>query len=271
MAFTGAVGFSLTDPVRGAAFSALHLRLALESGVPFRICRGLALEAAGAAAIGEAGQKRSRRLARAARDLARRLDDPEVVALAKLTESAAPFFLGRWRTARRELDEVVTMLRDRCRGVAFEIASARYWSCNTLNHCGDQAELARRVPSILDEATQRGDRYTLAHMVYAATVARLVVDDTSGAQQAIATVPAWSSGGFTSAHWSTLISEVGLLRYRGRGRAALARLERDWIALDASHRCACRLSASSPTSSVASPRWRPSSRPGGAAARRRRA
>jgi hypothetical protein len=236
VAFTGAVGLGLTDVIRGATFGALHLRLALEAGEPFRICRGLALEAASAAAVGESGRRRSERLARAAAELASRIDDPHVVALAKLTQSSTPFFVGQWGTARRELDQVERLLRTRCRGVAWEIASAQYWSCNSLILCGELAELGRRVPTILKEARERGDRFALMQMIYAATVARLVLDDVPGAHGAANDgVPPWNAERYTSAHWGALVAAISVYRYQGKPDVAWARVEREWRALEASH------------------------------------
>ncbi len=235
VAFSAAVGLATFDLVRGAHFSARHLRLALSAGEPVRLGRALALEAANTVAVGDGLRDRSERHVRMAEELATRIDDPHGMALAKLTSGLVRFFVGEWRSAKNLLDESIRILRERCRGVAWELANAQAWSCNSLILMGELAETSRRVAAYIKEAREREDRYALVNIIYAACISHIVADDVDTAWHMTTEEGGFfTPSGFTAGHWGALISAISIHRYRGEGLKALARVERDWQPLERS-------------------------------------
>ncbi|MBS2019250.1 MAG: AAA family ATPase [Deltaproteobacteria bacterium] len=233
-AFAASTGLSLSDPVRGADFALRGLSLALEAGEPVRLCRALAMAASNTAARGEAARGRAEDLVREAERIAENVDEPHAVGLALLAAGTVHFFLGEWRSARAKLERADRTFRDRCRAVTWELANTSAWTCNVLILSGELAEASRRVPSLLDEALGREDRFALIHLVYPGCVSRLVADDLDGARH-IATVGSpGSSKAPTAGHWGAFISLASLDRYRGDGLAAWRKVDEISSALDRS-------------------------------------
>lgn len=235
VAFSAAVGLSMFDLVRGAQFSARHLRLALEAGEPVRIGRALALEAANTVAVGDGSRERSERHVRRAEELATRIHDPHGMALAKLTAGLVRFFVGEWRSSNKVLDEAAALLRERCSAVAWELDNAETWSCNALILMGELGETSRRVPVFIKEAREREDRYALVNIIYAACITYIVADQVDAAWDVTTEEGGfYTPSGFTAGHWGAMVSAISVHRYRGEGRLALERARRDWKPLDRS-------------------------------------
>jgi hypothetical protein len=234
-AYTATVGLSLTDPIRGVYFGERQLALALSSREPFRVCRALALAAAGRSAEGVAARPQAERLMRAAEALAATLDHPETVALARLAAGNVPFFFGEWKQARAALDEAEALLRTRCRNVAWERTNTHFQGCNVRIFMGDLGEAARRVPGIVREALERNDLFALSNMTYVATVTHLAADDVAQARNTTqAYAEPFAQGTFSTGQWGALVSAVSVERYEGNGRGALARMHAEWPRLEAS-------------------------------------
>ena len=161
VAFAASSGLAMLDVVRAADFGARHLLLALDAGEPIRICRALAVEASGRAAVEARGRSGIERLVWSSESLATRSNDPHAIALAKLAAGLVRVFSGEWRAAQSTLDEAEVIFRERCRGVHWELANAVAWSMNALILCGELKEAARRVPEVLREAQERADRFAL--------------------------------------------------------------------------------------------------------------
>jgi eukaryotic-like serine/threonine-protein kinase len=237
VAFSATAGLSMIDVVRGASFGAQHLLLAQEVGEPRRLCRALAYEAGNLAAAGSGARDRAERMVRTAEDLAARSGDPAGLAMARSAAGMVRVFSGEWRSSQRVLEEAETILRDKCRGVTFELTNTLAWICNALILCGELEEAARRVPEILQEARERDDRYALMHMTYPACITRLAAGDVEGAW-AIASddapFKALEGNEFTGGHWGALISSISVHRYQGEGARAWRHLEDQWPRLQGS-------------------------------------
>ncbi|HYP87142.1 MAG TPA: hypothetical protein VEQ59_03300, partial [Polyangiaceae bacterium] len=238
VAFAASSGLAMFDVVRAADFGARHLLLALEGGEPIRICRALAFEASGRAAIDATGRDSIEGLVRTAESLATRSNDPHAIALARLAAGLVRVFSGEWRAAQATLDAAEQIIRERCRGVHWELANAVAWSMNALILCGELKEAAERVPEQLHEAQERGDRFALMHMIYPAAITAIVADDPDTADRIAREFP--KAGGeftdrFTGGHWGSLISRVSANRYRGRGRLAFEEMEVEFARIKAAH------------------------------------
>jgi hypothetical protein len=238
VAFAASSGLAMFDVVRAADFSARHLLLALDGGEPIRVCRALAFEASGRAAVDVRGRDRIESLVRTAENLATRSNDPHAIALARLAAGLVRVFSGEWRAAQATLAAAEQIMRERCRGVHWELANAVAWSINALILCGELKEAAERVPQLLHEAQERGDRFALMHMIYPAAITAIVADDPDTADRIAREFP--KAGGeftdrFTGGHWGSLVSRVSANRYRGRGRLAHEEMEVDYARIKAAH------------------------------------
>jgi serine/threonine protein kinase len=238
VAFAASSGLAMFDVVRAADFGARHLLLALEGGEPIRICRALAIEASGRAAVDTSGRDGIEGLVRTAESLATRSNDPHAIALARLAAGLVRVFSGEWRAAQSILDAAEQIIRERCRGVHWELANAVAWSMNALILCGELKEAAQRVPEVLREAQERADRFALMHMVYPAAITAIVADDPDTADRIAREFPKFGgefSDRFTGGHWGSLVSRVSANRYRGRGRLAHSEMEVDFTRIKAAH------------------------------------
>lgn len=238
VAFVASSGLAMFDVVRAADFGARHLLLALDCGEPIRICRALAIEASGRAAVEVRGRDSIEGLVRTAESLATRSNDPHAIALARLAAGLVRVFCGEWRAAQATLDAAELIIRERCRGVHWELANAVAWSMNALILCGELKEAAQRVPQVLREAQERADRFALMHMVYPAAITAIVADDPDTADRIAREFPRFGgdlSERFTGGHWGSLVSRVSANRYRGRGRLAHQDMEVDFARIKAAH------------------------------------
>ena len=233
--WSAAVGLSLVDPVRGADFQARHLLLALRAGEPCRIARSLALEGMHRAIAGGSGRRRAARYLQVAQELAHRVGDPHALGLAALGTGYAIFLLGHWERAREAAERAEELFHERCTGVAWELATARFLQCGMLYYLGEIAELARRLPRFLREAEDRGDLYALATLGYLGSAAALAADDPEEAGRGLAAVMGpWTRRGYHIQHRNALWAAAHVALYRGEGRAAWDLIREQWPALEGS-------------------------------------
>jgi len=227
-------GLALVDSIRSADFQTRHLLLALRAGEPFRIARGLALESAHSAAAGGRAGERTARLIAAAEALARRIDDPRALGLASLFAGIAAFLEGSWRRCRGLLERAEGLFRDRCTGVAWELANVNLF-LGCLYWLGDLAEIGRRAGTLRAEAEARGDLFALTSAVTGLTcTAWLAADAPDEARRELDDVMGrWSSRrGLHLQHQFELYLRSQIDLYRGDGRAALAHVAERWPALE---------------------------------------
>lgn len=158
------IGLGFVDHIRAADFQLRSLMLALDSGERYRIARALGMEAAYAAALGPAGQARSLELQHKAARLAEEIQVPHALAMAQYGIGVSNFLLGYWAKARAAITAALEMLRGRCHGVFWEIASLDNMLLSTLAFLGELGEVAQRAPVLLEEAQARGDLYSATNM-----------------------------------------------------------------------------------------------------------
>ncbi len=233
-AFAAATGLAINDPLRGADFASRGLLLALEAGEPLRLSRALAVAAGNVASRGEPSRARAEDLVHAAERIAQEVQEPRVLALALLAAGTVHFLLGEWRSARSDLEAADQIFRERCRAVAWERANTQTWACNVLILSGDLREAARRVPRLMEEAQAREDRFALAHMVYPASISRIVADDVGGAGDAATLAEGTDRTMYTAGRWGALIVRCSIARYQGDGGAAWRKATTESRALESS-------------------------------------
>jgi eukaryotic-like serine/threonine-protein kinase len=235
---TWAISFALgtVDTIRGADFQARNLMQALAAGEPYRIARALLMEAAYVGTGGGPGHARATRLLGAGRAIAERIDRPHTVALSRLSAGFIAFLSGRWREAHPLFEEAEKIFRERCSGVAWELDSVELFSLWTRYYLGETGELARLLPSRVQEAATRGDRYGVTNLrARVAHVVALCADDPAAAErEAREAVEAWSHQGFHAQHYYQLFAQAEADLYRGDAHAAETGVRARWPALQKS-------------------------------------
>jgi serine/threonine protein kinase len=226
-------GLSLVDNVRGADFQARHLLLALDAGEPYRVARALAVEAAHTGTGGTRTQVRTRWLVREASRLSERVAHPHALGMAASMAGLAAFLEGQWKTAARETDRAARILRAHCPGAAHELATAHSYHLMSLLYLGELAELARRLPPLLQDAQERGDLFTALRLrTRLLAAAHLAADEPERASREVEqAIARWSHGGFYVQHYTVFWARATLALYAGRPTQAWRGLDAEWNAL----------------------------------------
>jgi len=232
--YSGALGLAMIDALRGSAFQARHLLLALEAGEPKRIALALAAEAGFLATSGGRAARRGAKLLDRAAQLADRIEYPYGQAMVAFMGALTAFLGGRWRRARELAERAEAIFRDRCTGVAWEVGNSQLFSLWSLFYLGELGELSRRVAVHLREAQQRGDIFAAASFRTGVTsAASLLRDDVEGARGEVRQVlDQWSHQGFHFQHYWGLLAEGIIDLYNGDGRRAWERIHDRWHELD---------------------------------------
>jgi tetratricopeptide (TPR) repeat protein len=224
------MGLATVDHVRGSAFQARGLRLALKAGEPYRLLRALALEGGYQASQGGRREKRATAYFKTATQLLDLVTHPHAVPWMLGTRGSAAFLLGRFREALELCTEAERLFRERCVGVPWEVATMRLWSSRALWYLGRLADLADRVPLLMRESRERGDLY--GEISLRASVAPLMEVAAGRPDQALEEArvaeAAWSSKAFHIQHYYALFSRLSAFLYAGRIDEATADLRQTW-------------------------------------------
>jgi serine/threonine protein kinase len=225
-------GLSMAETIRAADFHARGLLLALRAGEPYRLARALAWEAAYTATLGERGKRRAASLHQAAAALAQRIDHPAAQGLVTLAAGLMAFHQGSWKDSHAHCERAEALFRDRCTGVAWELATAQAFSFWALSFMGEVAELARRLPLLAKEARERGDLLSEANLTtFGGPLVWLAADDPEGGRLALRDAMGhWSQQGFHVQHFTSLSGHTQIDLYE-QGGAAWERLSQNWRAL----------------------------------------
>jgi eukaryotic-like serine/threonine-protein kinase len=217
------LGLIMVDSIRSASFLTRGVLLALRAGEPFRISRALALEAGLISTAGWWAKPRATKLARFARDLARRLGHPYALAMATFVEGAASSLEGSWKSGLEQCDQAERLFREQCVGVAWELDTTRTFSLWCLNFMGQVAELGRRWHEQVLEARKRGDLFALTNLrTFNMATVRLAADDPDRARGDVGeAIGQWSQEGYHVQHHMALLARVPIELYTGNAAAAL--------------------------------------------------
>ncbi|HZO15672.1 MAG TPA: hypothetical protein VFB62_20505, partial [Polyangiaceae bacterium] len=231
-----ATAVGVIDFIRGADFQTRHLLLALAAGEPERVARGLAIEAAYSSGSGGRSRARTRRLLTAARELAVKVGSPHLDGLTETVSGIAAFLEGRWSDAHGACARGEKIFRDRCRGVAWELASSEFFGLGALYYLGSMRELAELVPQRLREAEERGDLYRATGLrSWRTNVAWLVGDQPDVARaQIVEAALRWTRQGFHLQHYYELFSHCQIDLYEGDAARAHSRIASAWPKLERS-------------------------------------
>lgn len=223
------------DVIRGVDMQSTHLLLALEAGEPRRLLRALALELTYCAASSDRG--RIDQLLAMVERLASQEHEHSAKGMLALLRGLADYLGGRVVSARTHLADALVTFDTHCTGAVWETVSAHRFLIASLFYLGHFAELSRRVPTLLTQATAQGNLYaTTTFRTHFSTIAWLTVDDVAEARRQLALARAeWTSSEFELPRCSMFVSEVYIALYTGQPELAFSLIEQYWPALSASH------------------------------------
>ncbi len=145
------------EPVKGAIFGSLHLRLALDAGEPTRVVEGLATEIMYTATEGLRGQPRVQRLIARARGIADAYDEPAAQAYLTTAVAADALLNGRFAEAATAAASADKLFRERCTGVTGPLNLARCIWTPAVLFTGDIPAALEPLGEWLESARERAD------------------------------------------------------------------------------------------------------------------
>jgi len=152
---------SVVDLLRSAELQSRHLEAATELGDPYRLARALSMQAWFVRSAFEGGDlERSWELKRA-KELAKVSGNPHALALVALVDALADYLAGRYREAARHAERAEQILREDCRGVAFELSNAQILGQLCRHDTGQWQSWRDRLPELLSDAKRRRDQASL--------------------------------------------------------------------------------------------------------------
>lgn len=238
---TAAMGLGLIDTVRGAYFQALHLRSALASREPTRMCRALAMSAGFVAASSIANEPWANKLLSAARALAREIGGESMSGLIELASAMLALTAGRFGEAARTFDDAErrlaqSLLLGDSQDVQWELDLVRFFGLQTRRITGELNVIAARVPHLLRAALDRGHVLAAARMYTMSAIAALGQDRLADAREAIEHgLSLWPDAAIDTQHRWMLTTRVEVELYAGDGEMALERLMSRWAVLERAH------------------------------------
>jgi hypothetical protein len=230
-----ATGLAIVDTIRGTDFMTRHLLFALRAGDPYRVARGLTLEASMRAGAGGAYARRPMEFLALAKKLARTMDEPIVNGLIDHTDGAVMYYRGEWKNALELFQRAEEIFRDRCTGVTWELTAAQFFQAGCLQHLGELNTMFHRRLAFLATAQERGNLFVETHFRIRLSVVWLAADDPVQAEKEVLSgLGSWSQGGFHIQHLLALVALSQVDLYQGNGKAAYARLQQQWTRLQLS-------------------------------------
>jgi serine/threonine protein kinase len=235
--WTLACSLGVIDPIRGADFQALHLRLALTAGEPRRTLRALTLEASYTSTAGLGAQRHTARVLALADELASNASDPVAQGLLRVAHGVAAYLEGRNETALSELGLALEVLTRKCPGAVWETVTAQRFTIASLFWLGRFKRLGEVVPPLLAEADGTGNLYaTMCFRTAYSWAAWLARGDVAeAAEQTRLASSEWKASGYQLSHCNVLISQSYIDLYAAENERAYLHLLEEWPRLEASN------------------------------------
>ncbi len=234
--WTVTIGLANVNPARAKDFQSRHLLLALKAGEPYRAALALLNEAGYSATSGSRTKERTDRVARKAMALAERVGEPHAIAMSHMVGSLVAYLEGRWRTSWNDAQKAEEILRERCKGVTWEIDFTHIFSLRALSYLGEIKELSYRLPAMIMEARERDDLLAAATLrIRLSYLALLAADEPAKARENLRdAIAQWSHKGFQSQHFFAMMAETEIALSLGEGGPARTLLTENWRSLERS-------------------------------------
>lgn len=217
------IGLSAVDTLRADDFLLRFLMLALRSGDIRRVAQGFSALAGQLAVLGGSRFGWAMRLASEAEVLARRSSDPATIGMARLCKALVRYFAGEFDAAANDLMAVEQYFLSHCRGMSWELATARSFACFALRLAGRIRELCERFDRYTADADRTGDRYLTTNLRTYHSIVWLIRDDCARAGKDIEGIlDAWPGDRYQFQHFTHLFGRCEQALYAGRPQAAFA-------------------------------------------------
>jgi hypothetical protein len=217
----------MVDPIRAADFNVRQLLSALEVGDPYRIARAMALEGGFSILIPVAAASSPETLYQHAEALAGSDGRHYISALTALWAGIGAFLTGKWVEATERCGRAVTLLRDHCTGVTWELNLAQNFFLFSVVYRGDLREAASHWRGLLQSARERGNFYLELELSTRLSLLSLAVDQPLEAEREAAdAVSRWSQREFERPRYLHFLTRIQTCLYVGRAREAWELVER---------------------------------------------
>ena len=185
-----------------------------------RLARAMAVESA-ARSASPRGRTLSLRLAQQSKILAEEVGHPHAIAMSVLADAISATAVGEWKRALTKSEQALSMLRDQCVGVTWELNMAQNMFIWALMYLGEIREVSRVVPALLASARSSGNLYLATELCTRCNLVWLAADDPDdGERETVESIARWSQKGFHRQHYSALLARVQTALYRGDAEAA---------------------------------------------------
>jgi serine/threonine protein kinase len=233
--WSAVVSFSMVQPALADALGVRHLAACLDQGDRSRVVRALGYEATCRASVGTGLLRRSAHtlLGEAeAEALSTGVDYDRAWVL--MARGAIAWFESRWPQAFAACDEALQGYRERCRGVAWEVATTEIYALSSLALMGRLRDLAQRLPRTLRDADARADFFAADGYVLGQQAVHWLAQDRVDEWRARAqrASSAWEPGGWHLQRYQHLVASLQVLLYERRGADAYDLAEREWPTLE---------------------------------------
>ncbi|HEY3665268.1 MAG TPA: protein kinase [Polyangiaceae bacterium] len=216
------VSLALIDPIRGGAFEARALGLALDAGEPLRLTEVLVMESGYHGSVNARGLRSAERLMAEVTRLNALTRDPHKLAAADMIQGHLDLHAGRFASAEQRLARVLQSFR-RLPGTYFEQAFCHCFRLICLRNRGQLAELQAGFSDWVREAERRGDRFTQASLHFNLNNIWLARDEPEEALRDLERAT-WINpqGGYHVQHWYEQHARAEIALYTGQAATGLA-------------------------------------------------
>ncbi|MEZ4393602.1 MAG: protein kinase [Polyangiales bacterium] len=233
--WSAVVSCSMVQPALADALGVRHLSACLDQGDRSRVVRALGYEATCRASVGTGLLRRSARAMLEEADAeAVRTGGAYDRAWVLMARGAIAWFESRWPQAFTACDEALRGYRERCRGVAWEVATTEIYALSSLALMGRLRELAQRLPRTLRDAEDRADLFAADGYVLGQQAVHWLALDRVDEWRARADRAAsgWEPGAWHLQRYQHLVAKLQAKLYERRGAEAFELATREWPALE---------------------------------------
>ncbi len=214
--------------VQGNALNMQAVWHAVKAGDPRYLVMGLTGLSAFESVRGTRSMNRALGLIAQAETLANRLGDPWMTGRTQLASGICYKASGNWKEGVERLERSMATF-SACRGVRWEIESAQMLRHDALYWMGEWDRLAREIPSRLAEAEQRGDRFSITHVLARfRPVLSIAADQLERARKEVEESRRSLPSGFHLQHRLEVCSRIDVELYGRNPAAANERLSEAW-------------------------------------------
>jgi tetratricopeptide (TPR) repeat protein len=227
--WTAATALGLIDVFASAVLTTEGLLLALDSGDASLAGRFLLWESL-IRGLNPRDRRDAERFRALAGQLLREMDDPYLIGLNQMASGFRGLQQCRFPQAARSFQDAEAFYRDHCRGCNWELTTSQHQWIHTIILMGEFGALGNRLPGLMREAREKGDRYSLTTLsVLPAVMNYMRLDEPSAGLDALREALAnWPQQGMTSQRINALLGECWLLLHLDQPLRALKLLEDSW-------------------------------------------